>query len=438
VSKHKHCKHYYKLLCIIKKKDEEIAELKKRLQYYENYNSPPSANSLLWKKQKKERRADGNNKHERRKLGRRDGHEGVSHSFRPSDSIEHSMDRCSRCSSSSISLKHQEYRLVVDVPAPEPYTVKEHIINIYHCKRCNSEVRPEADIPEHGMLGKNLLATIATLWSEARLPLGKIASMLKAVYGLKISAGTINNALVNVSESLQRFVNRVRSNINRAESAGFDETSISINGKKGWIWCAVSGNGNNAFITVENSRGADVLEKHFHAFDGIAVVDGWKAYNIFGKQQRCWAHIIREADIFALRIGNARAIELAESLKQLYHYMKSELKEHPPPDIKLYRRVKDRLRKILDGARRCRDKDVRKFVGKVRSAGSRLFTFLLYDTDSTNNDCERMLREVVIHRKIRGLLRNGKGMRMFGNIMTAVMTWKLRGLNILEEVRKYL
>ncbi len=50
--------------------------------------------------------------------------------------------------------------------------------------------------------------------------------MLKAVYGLKISAGTINNALVNVAESLQRFVNRVRSNINRSESAGFDETSM--------------------------------------------------------------------------------------------------------------------------------------------------------------------------------------------------------------------
>ncbi len=178
MSKHKHCKHFYKLLSIIKKKDEEIAELKKRLQYYENYNSPPSANSLLWKKQKKERRADGNNKEdERRKAGRRNGHEGVSHSFRPSESVEHRMDRCSRCGSSNISLKHQEYRLVVDVPAPEPYTVKEHVINIYHCKRCNSKVRPEVDIPEHGMLGKNLLATIATLWSEARLPIGKIDSI---------------------------------------------------------------------------------------------------------------------------------------------------------------------------------------------------------------------------------------------------------------------
>ncbi len=67
-----------------------------------------------------------------------------------------------------------------------------------------------------------------------------------------------------------------------------------------------------------------------------------------------------------------------------------------------------------------------------------MFTLLLYDIDSTNNDCERVLREVVIHRKIRGLLRNGKGRRMFGKIMTAVMTWKLRELNILEEVRKYL
>ncbi len=34
--------------------------------------------------------------------------------------------------------------------------------------------------------------------------------------------------------------------------------------------------------------------------------------------------------------------------------------------------------------------------------------------------------------------RNGKGMRMFGNIMTGVMTWKLRRLNPLEEVRNYL
>jgi len=49
-----------------------------------------------------------------------------------------------------------------------------------------------------------------------------------------------------------------------------------------------------------------------------------------------------------------------------------------------------------------------------------------------------VLREVVVHRKIRAQLRTEKGMKMFSNIMNAVMTWKRRGLNILEEVRKCL
>jgi len=43
------------------------------------------------------------------------------------------------------------------------------------------------------LFGRNILATIATSWSEVRFPIGKIVSMLKAVYDLKISAGTINN-----------------------------------------------------------------------------------------------------------------------------------------------------------------------------------------------------------------------------------------------------
>ena len=109
--------------------------------------------------------------------------------------------------------------------------------------------RPEVDIPKHGMLGRNILATIATLWSEVRLPIGKIGSML-IVYGLNISAGKINNALVNVADSAE--IRLGPSNINRSKSVGFDETNISINGKKGWIWCVVSGNGKNEFITVEN------------------------------------------------------------------------------------------------------------------------------------------------------------------------------------------
>lgn len=427
----KHCPHYFELLTLYE-------DAMRRLRYYENPNSPPSANSLVWRKQKKERREGRKDRdgEEEPKPGRKKGHEGVSHSFKPSETFEHAVDECTKCGSSDIAFLHQENRLIVEVPEPHPYTVTLHRINVYECSRCGSEVKPFVDIPENRMLGRNLLAMVTALWSEARLPIRKIIGMLKAVYDLKLSTKCINDSLLNVAESLHPLVNRIKSNINNSGSAGFDETGMSINGKRGWAWAAVSNNGKNAFITVEYSRGADVLERYFHTFDGIAVVDGWKAYSIF-KQQRCWAHIIREADTIAARIETDEARVLASSLKQLYHDIKAELKEHhPPPNRSLYRRAINRFKHLL--RKRYRNDDARKFIEKLKNAGKSLFTFIMHNVDSTNNDCEGVIREVVIHRKIRGLFRNGKGMKMFGNIMTAVMTWKLRGLNPLEEVRKYL
>ena len=59
------------------------------------------------------------------------------------------------------------------------------------------------------------------------------------------------------------------------------------------------------------------------------------------------------------------------------------------------------------------------------------------DTPDYTSTAWKVLREVVIHRKIMGLLRNEKGMRLFCNIMTGVMTWELRGLCSLEEVRRF-
>lgn len=436
-----HCEHYDKLLKRFddfeRKYQKEIEDLKRRLRYYENSNSPPSANSLLWKEQKRERRERANNEEDAGPgPGRKDGHEGVTHSFVPSGQARHKLRKCPRCGSKDLKNILEDRRLIVEIPEPQPCTVIEHRICTCLCQRCGSEVTPDAGIPERGMLGSNLLSLAATLWSKARLPIRKISAMLEAVYCLKISPACINTALVNVSESLQPFANRVRQNINRSSSAGIDETGMPINGRKGWVWGAVSGNGRNAFITVEESRGSEVLEKHFGSFNGIAVSDGWRAYSMF-RQQRCWAHILREAKTIVLRTGSGEAARLSSLLKALYHDIMEEIEEKPPPNRYLYRKAVGRFKRLL--GRRYRDGDVKKFVAKMRNTGRDLFTFVLHaGVDSTNNAAERVLREVVVHRKIRGLLRNRKGMRMFGNIMTAVTTWDLRGLNALEEFRKYL
>ena len=335
------------------------------------------------------------------------------------------------------------------------YTVKEHIINVYKCSRCGAgELIPESarrDLPSSASvasmkkgngivtLGRNALSTISLLWSVARLPQRKISYVMESLYRLKLSAATIGHALENVSERLGAFHEKVRKKINRSRKANFDETGMPVSGRKGWIWIAATAK--YAFVQVAMSRGSDVLEMYFPKFKGVAIVDGWKSYRYFSVLQRCWAHPLREAEVLALRTkgrGKEEAEYLLSSLRSLFHETKEALKERPPPNQKLHDRQLRKLRYILSG-KKYSDFDVVKFVSKLKSASRDLFTFTLCRRiDPTNSHAERQLREPIVHRKIRGQLKNEKGIVMFSRLMTAVSTWKLQDLNPFLEFKRCL
>ncbi len=443
---------------------QEIAELKKRLSIYENSNSPPSKNSLMYREMKKKRKEERMNNKDvsfmvLKKPGRKDGHEGATQIFKPTGNpIIHTMDKCPKCNSTRLSVTSTEKRTIVDVPEPLPYTVKEHIVNIYRCSRCGAnELIPESarrDLPSSSItattekkkkgngivtLGRNVLSTASLLWSVARLPQRKISYVIQSLYHLNLSAATIGHALENVSESLEAFHEKVRKKINRSNRANFDETGMPVAGRKGWIWIAAIEK--YAFVQVAMSRGAEVLERYFPKFRGVATVDGWKSYRYFQLLQRCWAHPLREAEILSLRAdgrgGKEEAEYLLSSLRSLFHETKEELKEDPPPNRKLHDKSLRKLRALL--SKKYTDADVLGFVSKLKSASKDLFTFTLYrGVEPTNNHAERELREPIVHRKIRGQLKSEKGIVMFSRLMTAASTWKLQKLNPFVEFKKCL
>ena len=389
------------------------------------------------------------------KPGRKDGHVGVTQTFEPTGkSIIHTLDRCPKCDSTvGLSVTSTERRTVVDVPEPRPYDVREHVINFYRCSVCGAdELIPESarrELPSHSLavtnqassivtLGKNILSIASLLWSVARLPRRKISYVIESLYRLKLSSATIGHALEHVSDRLAAFHEKVRKKIEGSKKANFDETGMPVAGKKGWIWLAATKK--YAFVSVEMSRGRDVLEKYFPNFRGVATVDGWKSYWYFKILQRCWGHPIVEAEILALRTkgsGKAEAEYLLSSLRRLFHETKEELKEHPPPDRKLRDRQLRKLRYVL--SRKYSDADVLKFVSKMKSASKDLFTFTLFrGVDPTNNHAERELREPIVHRKIRGQLKSEKGIKMFSRLLTATSTWKLQDLNQFVEFKTIL
>ena len=405
---------------------EKIKKLESKLSYYENPNSPPSSDSIYWKKQKKERQSTSPSK-----PGQKDGHNGTTQSFRPTRTINHTVEKCSKCGSKNIIQTTQQSRIIAEIPKPQPITVTKHVIPSYLCDNCGSTTTVSGVIPKKGCLGFNLIGIITSLWS-ARITLRNIAKMLKSFYSITLSPGTINNSLYNTSLALEPLVNKIRNDISSSDSVYFDETKYSINGDTGWIWTAV--NHNSCFITVENSRGRNVLQKYFGSFTGVAVCDGWLPYKIFNTRQRCWAHILREAKHYSEKLDTLNSASLYHYLQKLF--LVTTLSKIKEPNQLAY----DSSIKLLESiiSEHVNEKELKKFLTKLYNAKDDLFTFLLYCTvEPTNNTAERALREPIIHRKIRGCVRNQKGCKMFGNLMSCIMTWKMRDCNLLDEIVKY-
>ncbi len=375
------CKNYDSIL-------QENKDLKAILSYYENAHSPPSSDSLQWRKEKKDRKSKNPSK-----PGAKIGHKGTAHNLKPTSTIHHNIQKCSKCGGSKIIQTTQQTRIIAEIPKPQPCEITKHVIISYLCKDCRYTSITDA-IPKKGCLGFNMIGIITSLWS-ARISVRNIAKMIQSFYSIKLSAACINNSLYNTSLSLESFVNEIKVNICNSKHVHFDETKYSINGDIGWIWTRV--NENSCFITVENSRGRKVLSQHFDSFTGVAICDGWRPYEIFDKRQRCWAHILREAKYCSKKLETENSASLYNSLQELFADV--TLYKVEKPNYIMYYYSIESLNQII--ARYRNDESLQKFLNKIDNAKNNLFTFLLYPgVEPTNNAAERALREPIIHRKI--------------------------------------
>ena len=77
-------------------------------------------------------------------------------------------------------------------------------------------------------------------------------------------------------------------------------------------------------------------------------------------------------------------------------------------------------------------------MGKLDRAAGDLFEFVVDPRiPPTNNIAERGLREIVVHRKIRGAIRAAETMEWMGYLFTCVKTWEAQGKDYREELAKY-
>ena len=154
--------------------------------------------------------------------------------------------------------------------------------------------------------------------------------------------------------------------------------------------------------------------------------------------RRCWAHILREADHIADHNEHCRpARDVADALRRIY---RDGTGAKGPPGHR--RALRDALHKRVSRIiANHQDHPVpEKFMTKLANALPNLFRFVTdpsIPTTNNNNAAERGLRELVVHRKVRGSIRSEKTMDWMASIFTCVTTWKVRGIDYMAQMAAY-
>ena len=210
-----------------------------------------------------------------------------------------------------------------------------------------------------------------------------------------------------------------------------------MDGRRHWIW--VFATLTDTLIVVRKSRGKKVLREVLgKGFGGVIVCDGWSSYPGFTDRiQRCWAHLLREAQSLAEQVEEAGPF--SEALHRLYRRLCGPPEGKPPPE-EAAGLVEEAKREMREWAGKpYESEEAGRFAGKVLNGLDHWFTFLAVPgVEPTNNRAERALREHVVQRKIMGCFRNGKGTWIYETVMTVLSTWKQQGLDLPQTLAQTL
>ena len=419
----------------LEERDEDVDRLKARLRRYENPHTPPSkqrySSSEATGDDESSARTDGGT------IGRNPGHEAAWRPLPdPDEVIEVTEECCPDCGDQLGDATTVIPRFIEEIPDPDPIETTRFDVHQYDCERCAETVEAShPNCPAEGNFGPTVQAQAALARYAYRLPYRKIADRFEHLFDLDLSPASAWFATNRLAEAGRDEYEEIRDRLRDADVVHVDETGHKVDGQQWWLWTFRSGE--DILYVLRNSRGSSVPAEILGAeFDGTIVCDGWSAYPAFHEDlQRCWAHLLREADDLA--DDHPEADVIARRLHGLFAGVQSFLDTEPTPAQRA--RMRKRARASLEAIVEMdvETEEVQQLLGKIEGG---LDHWLRFVTDPavppTNNAAENALREPVVLRKIIGTLRTDIGRFTHETLFTLLATWEQQGLNPYEELQR--
>ena len=354
------------------------------------------------------------------------------------------LDKCPNCNSYHIREIHGSIFSwqQVDLP-PVQAIVTQFDCRRYWCRCCgqNSFGSPPLGVPSSAF-GPKLMALIVELTGRFHMAKRDAMLLVRDLYGIEISEGSIVNLEERVANALSPIYERIHHFvIQKAIARYLDETTWRNGGKRHYVWLATSTLA--AYYRIDPCRNQEAFFKVVGThLDVPSVTDRYGVYHAFnGPHQYCLAHLIRDFHSFVEEGGDSGqvALKLEQELRRACgihgSWRKSEISRRQRKSR--LSNSKRRLDGLFSDAMAVGSDKLAEFCTRLEDKFDHLWVFASTDgVEPTNNMAERDLRKLVLWRKKSYGTRSTKGQRFVERITSVVETIKKNGVNVLDYLER--
>jgi transposase len=430
------------VVALVRALEERIEELERTVNRNSgNSSTPPSQDLPMTRAERRRRAREKAKQWSKRKPGGQPGHEGKHRQMAPRDRV----DRCTAHLPEACGCGHRfdgsEQRVgdplvhqTWELPPIRPLIFQYELVRL----RCPCCGKPRlAELPEGvtwSAFEARLEAHITTLAGVYRLSRRQVRQVVQEMFGIPISVGAVDAAIIRMSAILKDPWEQLRQHIQKAQQVHADETGWRLRGAYQCLWVATSALA--ACFRIDPHRTQEAAKELLgEQFGGFVICDRYVGYHWLDvlQQQLCWAHVIRQLVELSERrqtpgrLGRKLLKAAREVIKTHHRYLAEDheldwLREQLAP-------LRERIKALLEQGARGRHERTANFCAGLLEEYEALWTFCdVKDIEMplTNNAAERALRHGVIMRRVQGGTQSEQGNRWVERILSIRETLRLQ------------
>lgn len=403
----------------------------------------------------KKRRAAGG---AARAKGKQRGSQGhtLSMTDDPDEVVEHAPASCGRCAASlsDAEVTKTVRRQVIEIPQPVAVTT-EHQAQTRRCAGCGTCTTAAfpAGVRAPVSYGPRVHALVVYLLARQHLPVERTAEAMADLFGVRLSTGTVDAMYQRAGDRLRGFITALAVWLATLPVLHADETTDRIGTTTCWMHVLSTGAFTLIHASVTRGRGAIDEVGVLPTYRGVIVHDRLAMYFALKRAKHgiCGAHLLRDlaavAQVRAQRDWSSALAELLVEINSACHRAREQghtalapthqrafavryddlvaagIAANPEPASG---RKRDRLEAgsyNLAVAFRDRRADILRFMRNL-------------EVGFTNNQAERDLRPVKIHRKISSCFKSPAGATRFANVRSYLSTTRKHDVGALDALTR--